>query len=153
MLQGIILCISGCINANHNIPTPFVIFTFCRYQNNFLIPTPMIIIQDMLNSVNGNSHNVQWIILYIFVIFTFMISGEYSYCSGNQTFDVKYIPSVDNIFQLWGGYYLQQYFLRISVSQNVGYILQLCLMCSQIKVLILGVCGIIRSLNRVLLGL
>ena len=31
-------------------------------------------------------------------------------------------------------------------------VLWLCLMCSEIKVLILGVCGVIRSLSRVLLG-
>ena len=52
----------------------------------------MIIIQYMLNYVNGKSYNVLRLILCIFVIFTFMISGEYSYCSGNKTFDVKYIP-------------------------------------------------------------
>ena len=46
----------------------------------------------MLNYVNGKSYNIWWLILYIFVIFTFVISGEYSYCSGKWTFDVKYIP-------------------------------------------------------------
>ena len=112
----------------------------------------MIIIQYILNCVNGKLYNIQRLILYIFVIFTFMISGEYSYCSGKQTFDVKYIPSVDNISQIWSRVCLQQIFLRISVCHNVSFVLQLCLMCSEIKVLILGICGIIRSLSRVLLG-
>ena len=46
----------------------------------------------MFDYVNGNLYNVLRLILYIFVIFTFVISGEYGYCSGMMTFDVKYIP-------------------------------------------------------------
>ena len=52
----------------------------------------MIIIQYMFHYVNGKIYNIKWIILYKFVIFTFMISGEYSYCSGKKIFDVKHIP-------------------------------------------------------------
>ena len=74
------------------ISTPFIIITFTDIRVIFLISTLMIIIQYRLNYVNGRLYNILRLILYIFVIITFMISGEYSYCSGKKTFDVKYIP-------------------------------------------------------------
>ena len=39
------------------ITTPFIIFTF-KNENDFLTPTPMIIIQYTLNYVNGNLYNI-----------------------------------------------------------------------------------------------
>ena len=60
----------------------------------FLIPTPMIIIQYMLNYVNGNLYNILRLVLYIFVIFTFIYPFEKNIVTALivKFFDVKYIP-------------------------------------------------------------